>query len=109
MFERLAEARVALKEVVASIDPDILEGSRATELVDEFAAIERLAAAGKALCARRVADSGAWRHYGDRSAARWMARTTGTSVGSALGVLETAERVADFPATETALCSGELS
>ncbi|MBA3350673.1 MAG: DUF222 domain-containing protein, partial [Actinobacteria bacterium] len=109
MFERLTEARVALKEVVASLEPETLEGASATQLVEEFASIERLAAAGKALCAKRVADSGAWRHDGDRSAARWMARTTGTSVGSALGVLETAERVADLPATETALCSGELS
>lgn len=60
MFERLAEARSALKEVVASLDPETLEGATATQLVDEFAAIERLAAAGKALCAKRVADSGAW-------------------------------------------------
>ncbi len=109
MFERLTEARVALKEVVASLEPETLEGASATQLVEEFASIERLAAAGKALCAKRVADSGAWRRDGDRSAARWMARTTGTSVGSALGVLETAERVADLPATETALRSGELS
>ncbi|MDQ3751738.1 MAG: hypothetical protein M3333_02450, partial [Actinomycetota bacterium] len=64
MFERLAEARVALREVVASLDPDTLEGASATQLVEEFASIERLAAAGKGLCAQRVAKSGAWRRDG---------------------------------------------
>ena len=109
MFKPLAHAKAAIKDVVATLDPDTLEGAFATELVEEFAAIERLAAVGKALCAQRVAKSGVWRRHGDRSPARWMARTTGTSVGNALGVLETAERVGDLPATETALRSGELS
>ncbi|MDQ3766295.1 MAG: HNH endonuclease [Actinomycetota bacterium] len=109
MFESLVDAKAAITEVVTSLDSDVLDGASATELVSEFAAIERLAAAGKALCAKRVADSGAWRRDGDRSPARWMARTTGTSVGNALGVLETAERVGELPATETALRSGELS
>ncbi|MBA3628914.1 MAG: DUF222 domain-containing protein [Actinobacteria bacterium] len=109
MFEPLADAKAAIKDVVASLDADVLEGAFATELVEEFAAIERLAAAGKTLCAQRVAKSGAWRRDGDRSPARWMARTTGTSVGNALGVLETAEGIGELRATETALRSGELS
>jgi len=109
MFEPLADAKAAIKDVVASLDADVLEGAFATELVEEFAAIERLAAAGKTLCAQRVAKSGAWRRDGDRSPARWMARTTGTSVGHALGVLETAEGIGELRATETALRSGELS
>ena len=109
MFERLTEAKATLKQVVSSLEPATLEGATATQLVEEFAAIERLAAAGKALCAKRVADSGAWRRDGDRSPARWMARTTGTSVGNALGVLETAESVTQLPATENALRSGQLS
>ncbi|MBA2272370.1 MAG: DUF222 domain-containing protein, partial [Actinobacteria bacterium] len=102
-------AKAAIKDVVTTLEPGTLEGAFATELVEEFAAIERLAAAGKALCAQRVAKSGAWRRHGDRSPARWMARTTGTSVGHALGVLETAESIGELPATETALRSGELS
>ena len=109
MFECLAEAKGAIREVVAELDPQTLDGNSATRLVSQFAAIERLAAAGKALCAQRVVKSGAWRRDGDRSPARWIARTTGTSVGHALGVLETAEGVAQLPATETALRSGELS
>ncbi|MBA3630016.1 MAG: hypothetical protein H0W55_10140, partial [Actinobacteria bacterium] len=96
MFEALADAKAAIKDVVASLDADVLEGAFATELVEEFAAIERLAAAGKTLCVQRVAKSGAWRRDGDRSPARWMARTTGTSVGHALGVLETAETIGEL-------------
>ena len=49
MFECLTEAKAAIKEVVTSLDSDVLEGACATELVEEFAAIERLAAAGKAI------------------------------------------------------------
>ena len=75
MFDRLAEAKGALEEVVASLDAETLDGATATQLVEEFAAIERLAVAGKALCAKRVADSGAWRRDGDRSPAPgWRAR-----------------------------------
>ncbi|CAN5159642.1 hypothetical protein BH20ACT22_BH20ACT22_04730 [soil metagenome] len=109
MFEVINQAKAAIKDVVASLDADTLDGAFASELVEEFAAIERLAAAGKTLCAQRVAKSGAWRRDGDRSPARWMARTTGTSVGNALGVLETAEGIGELRATETALRSGELS
>jgi len=68
MFEALTHAKAAIKDVVASLDADTLEGALASELVEEFAAIERLAAAGKALCVQRVAKSGAWRRDGDRFA-----------------------------------------
>ncbi len=109
MFEQIAEAKRLLKELVAQLQPETFDGAAAAQLVEEFTAIERIAAAGKALSAARVAQSGVWRREGDRSPARWMARTTGTSVGHALGVLQTAEQVAQLPTTETALRSGELS
>ncbi|HZJ50721.1 MAG TPA: hypothetical protein VFF07_07665 [Actinomycetota bacterium] len=66
----------------------MLESEAAASLMDRFAHIERTAAAGRTLCAGRVADSGAWRKDGDRSAAQWVARTTKTSVGQAVGMLE---------------------
>jgi hypothetical protein len=105
----LAELRKALEKAVARLDPDVLEGATAAEAVQEFARIEKLAAAGKALCARRVADSGAWRRHGDRSPADWLARTTQNSIGQADRLLETAERLKELPATAKAFRAGRLS
>ena len=109
MFEKAAEARRLLESVLAVLEPEVLEGPLAERLVAEFSAIEKLGAAGKALCARRVADSGAWRRQGDRSPAHWMARATGTSLGQAAGALATAQRLQELPATDEAFRSGRLS
>ncbi len=107
--EDMLAAEEWLKDVVGGLDPQVLEGNFAAFLVDRFAAMERLCAAGKALAAGRVAASGAWRRAGDRSAAEWMARTQKTSLGEAAGVLQTAQRVAELPQTEQALREGKLS
>jgi len=109
MFETVTDLRERLGEVVAGFDPALVDGARAARLVEEFAAIERLAGAGRVLAARRVAESGAWKRDGDRSAAHWMARKTGTSVGAAVGTPETARRLEELPATEDALRTGLLS
>ncbi|HZJ52223.1 MAG TPA: hypothetical protein VFF07_15610, partial [Actinomycetota bacterium] len=81
MFEQMSEAEQIIEKVVAGLQPEVLDSETAAKLVERFAHIERTAAAGKTLCAGRVADSGAWRKEGDRSAAQWVARTTKTSVG----------------------------
>jgi hypothetical protein len=71
--------------------------------------VERLGAAGKALAARQVADSGAWWDTGERSPAHWMAAVAGTSVGRAVAVLQTAELLESLPDTEAAYRRGDLS
>jgi hypothetical protein len=109
MFERLEKAKDALQEAVQNLDSEVLEPSQARNLVEVFSTIERLAAAGKGLAARRVASSGLWRETGERSPAHWMARSTRTSVGHAVAILETAERIADLPGTQAALREGKLS
>lgn len=109
MFANVVEARELLESVLAQLEPDVLDARSAQRLVAEFSTMEKVAAAGKALAARRVADSGAWRKGGDRSPAQWMARTTGTSLGQAAAALETAERMRELPATEQAFRSGRLS
>ena len=53
---RLCEVEAALREVVAGLEPEALSADAAAGLVDTFATIEKLAGAGKALAARRVAD-----------------------------------------------------
>ncbi len=109
MFDDIRAAGRQLKKAVKKLEPEVLEAKTAARLVEEFAEIERVAAAGKALAARRMADSGVWRKDGARSAAAWMATKTGTSVGHAVNTLETAARLAELPATESAVRAGKLS
>ncbi len=110
MLVQVREASAQVEAVVGALDPDVLEPTVASEYVEAFAKLERQAAAGKALAARRVAATGVWkREGGHRAAADWLARVSGTSVRQAAETLETADRVAELPATEAALRSGELS
>jgi len=109
MTGNLKSVRTVLEKIVGELDPNVIESTAALGLVTEFAAIEHLAAAGKALVATRVASSGAWKASGDRSAAHWMASATGTAVGTAAGLLETAARLEELPATDRAVRSGKLS
>ena len=71
--------------------------------------MEKLVAAGKALAARRVAESDHWRGAGERSAAHSLARRAGSSVGAAMATLETAARLPELPAVDRAVRAGELS
>src|SRR5467141_2747699 len=106
---RLRDVEAALREIVAGLEPEALAADAAANLVDTFATIEKLAGAGKALAARRVAASNLWRGAGERSAAHWLARRSGTSIGSALATLETAARLSELPALDGALRAGQLS
>ena len=110
MLVQVREASAHVEAIVRSLDPDVLDSALATDYVEAFAKLERLAGAGKALAARRVVATGAWnREGGHRDAASWLAQVSGTSVGHASQVLDTAARVSELPATEAALRAGELS
>ena len=63
----------------------------------------------KALVARRVAETGVWREDGSRNAAVWLAEQSGTTIGAAQQVIDTARALEELPATEVAFRSGELS
>src|SRR5947209_10061936 len=99
---RLQDVEAALREIVVGLEPEALAAERAADLVDTFATIEKLAGAGKALAARRVADSNLWRGAGERSAAHWLARRAGASVGAALASPETAPPLRDLPGVAAA-------
>jgi hypothetical protein len=101
--------RKDLEGLVARLEPDLLSATDAAALVEDFAAMERLCAAGKALAARRATDCGAWKRAGERSPAAWLARKSGSSLGTAIGELQTAERLPQLPATEQAVRAGKLS
>jgi hypothetical protein len=68
-----------------------------------------LCAAMKARLARRVDETRVWRNGGHRSAAHFVAATTGTTVGAASRTLETARALDELPATEEAFRAGRLS
>lgn len=109
MFDQVKKAIKLAEDAVSELDPDVLEPSSAAELVKEFTKLENLAGAGKALAARRVAETGAWRAEGDRTPAHFIARRTGGSVSATVTLIETGKRVRDLSATEEAMRSGELT
>ncbi len=98
-----------LRSSLADLDPERLSGADASRLLDAFAEIERLAAAGKLLAARRVESSNVWRRAGHRSAAAHVAEATGTGLGPAITALETARNLGSLPATDEAVRQGKLS
>jgi Domain of unknown function (DUF222) len=110
MFEQVCQAIERLRSVVRELDPSCLGGEQARRLVEEFARIERLGAAGKAIAMRRVEETGTWAQAGAfRDGAAWLAATTGTTVSAARATIDAAERLEELPTTEAALRAGELS
>ena len=95
--------------VVGELEPERLAGGDAAALVEVFATVKKLCGAGEALAARRVAETMEWRRAGERSAAHWLARRTGSTVGAAAASIETAQRLEDLPATDQAFRTGRLS
>ena len=103
------ELEAALSSMVRDLDALVLTGVDAKTLVGFFSCLEHLAAAGKAMCALRVASTGAFELDGHRHAGEWLAAESGDSLGSAVSVLEAAQAVSKLPELEHAFRSGELS
>jgi hypothetical protein len=102
----LREARA----LVASLDVDGLSGAAARSLVQGFAELERLAAAGKLLATGRLVASGAG--PGDdafRDVDAWLASVSGTTVGAARATTKAATRTLDQPVVAAAVRAGQLS
>lgn len=109
MFTRLEECLTGLRDAVGSMDVSRLPARGAMQLVEIFTEVERLAAAGRTLAARRVRQTGAWRATGSSSATAWMASRMGSTLTQAATTLNTAERLAKLPATREAFVAGRLS
>jgi hypothetical protein len=105
----LDEQILALQGVVSSLDISSLTGKSAADLVERFAKLENLSAAGKGLCAKRVADTGYYGCEGARDAGSWLASVSGESRGAANAAIETANRLELLPQLDEAFRSGELS
>ena len=109
MFEEVRTAITALETVARDLDPSCLDGHDAAGLLQVFGRGERVCAAVKALLARRVDETGAWRGNGHRSTAHWVAEATGETIGAAARALETARALDALPATADAFRAGQLS
>jgi hypothetical protein len=105
----IAAIRSALARLASGFDPGVLTAEAAAAAVADAAAIESMAATVKALAAKRVAETTAWRRDGDRTPAHHLARTTGTTVGEARELLDTAARLETLPEVDAAARRGELS
>jgi hypothetical protein len=109
MFERLREIRQEVQNLASWLRRELLEAERAASLLKEVAALENTCAAMRVQLSGRVAETELWQRRGERSAAHWVARTTGSTVGRAVGALETAKRLERLPATVEAFCAGKVS
>jgi len=83
MFDRVAGASPAIRELLDSFEPGCALVSDAKRLVVELAELDRLVVAAKTLCAARVAETRLWARSGDRTPAHWLAKTTATTIGDA--------------------------
>jgi hypothetical protein len=106
---RLHQNLSVLAGLVDGFRPELFTGADTRRLTELFAWGERLCATGKALAAKRVADTGAWESSGQRSAADWLGRVSGQTAGQAAATLETVQRMGDQPQVEEAARAGTLS
>ncbi len=109
MCEALAGIRAAMGRCAAGFDAALVTATDAARVVNDAATIEKMAATIKALAAARVAETEVWRREGDRSPAHHLARTTGTTVGSAAEAINAARRLDQLPEAAAAARRGELS
>jgi hypothetical protein len=109
MFEQVASGDEDLAAYVANLDPAVIDGWDAKKLVLHHVQMEKLHVAAKTVMLQRVAQTRTWAHQGDRSMAHWLAREAGISLSEAIATVDTAARLPECPATETALRAGKLS
>jgi hypothetical protein len=107
--ESLSEAIFLLESFVSAFEPGRYSGDDAAVLVERFCVGEHLCATGKALAAKRAAETELHRRDGLRSAAEWLSRKTGDSLGVAAGSLHLADQMTDHPELGHALRKGQLS
>lgn len=104
MCESLSEIEGALARWAAAP-----ASGDASERLNAFERIARVAAAGRMAALAVVERSRVWQGEGHASVAHWMAERTGMTLGHAVGAVTAAKALARQPATRRALTSGTLS
>ncbi len=108
-FDNVKQALQLLEQAVGQLEPHRLGGATSVQMLECFCRLEKLASAGKALCALQVADCNAWWDTGHRSPAHLLAQISGTTVGRACEVIQTAELMQKLPQAGAAYRAGRLS
>jgi hypothetical protein len=97
MFENLVRVGGRLATLVGRLDPDAVSGPTASQCWGQLDRIERLAAAGKTLLARRIADTHSPQLGQAKTAAEALARRGGTTIGAARDAIETSRLARPAP------------
>jgi hypothetical protein len=105
----VAELRAQLETALTGLDPQRLTTDDAASLVEELARIEKLAAGGRTVLARRAAQSDRWKRAGEKSPEDWLARHAGRTKVEAKRTLTASRRLQELDDTKTALLAGKLS
>lgn len=106
--DELKHAVRSLKALVSAAQPRTLSGDEARVFADLFAEAGRAAAAGLALFAPVVDDSGSYAKVGHGTAVDWLAAISGSSPGTARGQLTAAQRASANEGLTEALHSAQL-
>jgi hypothetical protein len=109
MSAELNTSEAALDRFLAKADPACTANADAALVVAIATRLERKAAAVKTLYATGMAQSSVWKDAGHRSAADWLAETSGVDRGEASRTMETAEALGSLPLISDALRAGRLS
>src|SRR5258708_6319622 len=109
MFDLLTTARTTLQGLAREFEPTTLTGEQALRAVEELGVIRRLTDGILAKAAKRVADTSAHEHNGDRDAAQFYARAVGVEASEARRAIDTAKRLERLPETAAAVSEGRLS
>ena len=99
----------AMRAALVSFQLEHYSGEECAVLVEELAAVENISAIVRVRAAAVAGQCGAHRERGFADVADWMARATGTTVGSAKTALATVAALESQPDAKAALEAGELS
>jgi hypothetical protein len=106
-FEEIA---TALRERLATLEPECYSGADAARHAEVTAEIRNLGETATVLLAKRAADTGGWTRTSHAvSPEQWLASVTGSSEHAARETLLTADRLDAAPVTAEKLRAGELS
>lgn len=109
MFDVLDDVATQLEKISRELEPSALDGRGARALLRKTVGIERRLHALKVLATRRIETSGTRVDSGHRSIGSFVAAVTGTSLGAANKLAQTAVHVAASPVVGDAMRSGALS
>lgn len=107
--DALSAITARLGDLLHGLTAADLPPEAAVELTEAFAKVERLAAAGKVLCAGRAQEADLLALRRQRSAGRWLAAVSGCGKNEADDLLSAAAQVTDLPVVDAAVRRGDLS